>query len=75
MAHKVMVFGLTLILAIASASAAPPTPSVTARAQATKYCVRVEPFTGSRVTSTECKTREQWAKEGVNVDDLKKSRN
>lgn len=37
-----------------------------------KYCVEVEAGTGSRLNMTECKTRAQWAKEGVDVDQLKK---
>ena len=51
--------------AAANASANPARP--------VKYCVEVEPPTGSLLKMTECKTREQWAKEGVDVDQLTKN--
>lgn len=34
----------------------------------TRYCMRVEPQTGSRIESIECWTREEWAAGGVDVD-------
>ena len=55
-------------------SRAPSLPKTTTTASADpnfKYCIESEPFTGSKVVKTECKTRVQWAKEGVNVDELK----
>ena len=60
-----------------SASAASPGGSSNesakpARADNTKYCVEVEQITGSRLNMTQCKTRAEWAKEGVDVDQLKK---
>ena len=33
-----------------------------------RYCLRVEPVTGSRVERIRCWTREQWAGLGVDVD-------
>ncbi len=33
-----------------------------------RYCLRVEPVTGSRVERVRCWTREQWAGLGVDVD-------
>jgi len=39
---------------------------------AVKYCIESEPFTGSKLTKTECKTKAEWAREGVNVDQLAK---
>jgi hypothetical protein len=77
MAYRGTVVALALILASTS-TAVGAAPAKDARstgqgqAQAVKYCVIVEPFTGSRVSKTECKTREQWAREGVDVDALKK---
>ena len=50
----------------ASSAAKPAQPD------AKKYCVTVEPPTGSRLNMTECKTRAEWAKEGVDVDHLDK---
>ena len=33
-----------------------------------RYCLRVEPVTGSRVERVRCWTRERWAGQGVDVD-------
>ena len=33
-----------------------------------KYCLRVEAFTGSRIETVRCWTREKWAEQGVDVD-------
>ena len=35
-----------------------------------KYCISYENIVGSRVTKTECKTKTEWAKEDVDVDQL-----
>jgi hypothetical protein len=34
-----------------------------------RYCIAYDAVTGSRVAQQECKTRAQWAKEGVNIDE------
>ena len=34
----------------------------------TRYCMRVDPLTGSLVQSVQCWTREEWAEQGVDVD-------
>lgn len=34
----------------------------------TKYCMRVEPVTGSRLERVRCWTRAKWAEQGVDVD-------
>jgi hypothetical protein len=72
--------GVALSMIFASAAASNSTtptaknsPVKTASTdQGTKYCVESEPFTGSMISKTECKTRAEWAKEGVDVDQLKK---
>ena len=47
-------------------------PAKTAPAKAqnadTKYCVTYDDLVGSRITRQECKTRQQWAKQGVDID-------
>ncbi len=48
-----------------------PQPKATTPEKPIKYCIDSEPFTGSNITKTECKTKAEWAKEGVNVDELK----
>ena len=65
-------FVATLGAIIATSAAANIQPSDTAGAPAgtpdTRYCMRVEPQTGSRIESVECWTREEWAEGGVDVD-------
>jgi hypothetical protein len=34
----------------------------------TRYCLRVDPPTGSRIETIQCMTREEWAGLDVNVD-------
>jgi len=33
-----------------------------------RYCLRVEPNTGSRIEAIRCETRQEWAELGVDVD-------
>jgi hypothetical protein len=34
----------------------------------TRYCMKVEPVTGSRVETVECWTRAEWTEQGVDLD-------
>ena len=71
MAHKELVAAFIMIVAISPVSAANPEPTPTAAPSAgpdAKYCMRVDPFTGSRIETIKCWTREQWAEQGVDVD-------
>ena len=34
----------------------------------TRYCMRIAPFTGSLLEQVRCWTRDQWAGQGVDVD-------
>lgn len=34
----------------------------------TRYCLRVDPITGSRMETVQCRTREDWASLEVDVD-------
>ena len=45
----------------AGAGAPPGTPE-------TRYCMRIEAITGSRIEELKCWTREEWAEQGVDVD-------
>jgi hypothetical protein len=63
--------------AAATSSANPPDKNPAAKPAnsdpaAVKYCVETAPFTGSMISKTECKTRAEWAKKGVDVDQLVK---
>ena len=59
--------------AAASGPQSPPAKAPraeTAKADGKKYCMVIERITGSRVEKTECKTKRQWAWDGVNIDEL-----
>lgn len=43
-----------------------------ARSDETKYCLQYDDIVGSRISKSECLTREQWAKRGVELDDYLK---
>jgi hypothetical protein len=46
-----------------------PTPTAAPTgAPATRYCLRVDPPTGSRIETIQCRTREDWADLDVDVD-------
>ena len=60
---------LSLVLGAAPAAAAESTAKKATAQDQTKYCIQLEAFTGSRISKTECLTREDWARLGVNVDE------
>jgi hypothetical protein len=76
MAYTQAVVAISMILASATAAGQATSASKPAKAanenQAVKYCVETEPFTGSKIAKTECKTKAEWAAEGVDVDQLNK---
>jgi hypothetical protein len=53
----------------ADSRTAPATPSPN-----TKYCVEPNPdeATGSRIYARECRTKADWAKRGVDIDEMQK---
>ena len=72
MALKLSAIAFSLIAAAAPLTAAQPETDVGEGAPAAgpdaKYCLRVDPFTGSNIERIKCWTREQWAEQGVDVD-------
>lgn len=54
--------------AIASISAQDDPIAAPAGTEATRYCMKIEAITGSRVEKTVCWTRAEWADQGVDVD-------
>lgn len=71
MTRKELIVALGLI-AIASPVSA-TSPELDQRAPAggpdTKYCMRVEPATGTLIEKVRCWTRDEWADKGVDVDE------
>lgn len=70
MTYALKFAALSLVLA-APASAAAAAPK-TAVPDQTKYCLEYENGTGSRIGHIECRTKAEWAKLGVDVDELMK---
>jgi hypothetical protein len=72
MALKLSAVALSLILAATPLAATQPETDVGAGAPAAgpdaRYCLRVDPFTGSNIERVKCWTRQQWADQGVDVD-------
>jgi hypothetical protein len=71
MAHKEWMFALSLIVSGSPALASQPEP-VPATAPPgtpeTRYCMRIEAITGTRLETVKCWTRDEWAEQGVDVD-------
>src|SRR5438309_11970898 len=64
---------VTLSIGMAALTLTPATAEPTpARAPAgtpgTRYCLRVDPVTGSRLQTIQCRTREDWASLELDVD-------
>lgn len=72
MAYKLLVLALTMIVAASPAPAASQDTSLTTAAPPgspqTLYCMHIEAITGSRLEQVKCWTREEWAEQGVDVD-------
>lgn len=72
MAHKELIVALGMILAASPGWASQPEPTRESVAPAgtatTRYCLRVEPITGSRIETIQCRTRDDWAALEVDVD-------
>lgn len=73
MTHRKLILALGLIATAAplSATAYPAQgPIPPAGTPDTKYCLRVEPITGSLIGGIKCLTREEWAEGDVDVDEV-----
>ena len=71
MAFKELLVALGMIAIASPVSASRPEPvppTAPAGTETTRYCMWVEPHTGSRLETVECWTREEWALGGVDVD-------
>lgn len=63
-----MALSKTLLALVAIAAAAPAVAQAPAGTAGTRYCMKLEAFTGSHIERVKCWTREQWAEQGVDVD-------
>ena len=55
-------------LALQPAAAEPTPTAAPAGGPETRYCLRVDPVTGSRMETIQCRTRDDWAALEVDVD-------
>ena len=72
MAYRKLVMALGMIAAASPVSATSQHPDAATGAPAgtpeTRYYMRIEAITGSRIEEVKCWTREEWAENGVDVD-------
>ena len=72
MAHSKLLLALSLIAAATPVSAAsedgPRPAAAPPGTPETRYCMKVDPGTGSLIEQVKCWTRDQWAERGVDVD-------
>jgi hypothetical protein len=71
MACKTLVVALSLIAAASPAAAeqaAPPLEGAPEASSDSKYCLRMEPITGTRIGGIRCETREEWARLELDID-------
>lgn len=72
MAYKQLFAALSMIVAASPLSAMQTRPAPEAAAPQApayaRYCLKVDPMTGSRMETIRCETREGWAELGVDVD-------
>lgn len=71
LAAAAIVLGATPTVAQINESKA-STEKPAARSDAKKYCLQYEDLVGSRITKSECRTRQDWAKRGVDLDEYLK---
>jgi hypothetical protein len=66
---------IALSIAAAGGLAAPATAADTtasSQVKEVKYCMTSEALTGTRLQSRECLTKAEWARRGVDVDELRR---
>jgi len=65
----IVTVALSLMLATSQPAAGDTaTTGAPAGDPSTRYCLRVDPITGSRMETIQCRTREDWALLEVDVD-------
>ena len=72
MAPRELAVALGMLVAAFPASAAreepPPATAAPAGTPETRYCMRIEAVTGTRLEEIKCWTRAEWAEQDVDVD-------
>lgn len=60
--------GISAAVPLPSAASGPPPMPAPPGTPYTRYCLRVDPITGSHMETIQCRTREDWAELGVDLD-------
>lgn len=69
MPHTQLAVALGMMVASLPLPAGSPGPAGAPQGSATtRYCLRVDPTTGSRIETIQCRTREEWSQLDVDVD-------
>ena len=69
MAHILVALStMATSLALQPANTEPVATIAPAGTPDTRYCLRVDPITGSRMETIQCRTRDDWASLEVSVD-------
>lgn len=63
-----MAYPLLIALSLAAQPATAPQMGAPAAPPNARYCLRVDPITGSRMETIRCETRADWAAMDVDVD-------
>jgi hypothetical protein len=80
MSLKGFIIALGMVAIAASPAAAGTTtkaelkaPAAAAAKEEKKYCIQ-ETDTGTRLNSKECRTKAEWAREGINIEEFVKTK-
>lgn len=68
MTYKDLIVPLSMMVASLPLQPTAPQTGAPAGTALTRYCLRVDPITGSRMETVQCRTREEWAELDVDVD-------
>ena len=73
MACKELIVALSMIATASPVLAGQPEPmreevGAPAASPGARYCLRIEPITGTRIETIRCETREEWARLEVDLD-------
>jgi hypothetical protein len=75
MSRVLVIAALSALVATPAAAAGEVQPAPTKesrpaadKSKATKYCLAYDDTTGSRIRKTECRTKAEWANEGIDID-------
>jgi hypothetical protein len=66
--RKLVALGMIAALPLLAASREAPGTPAPAGGPDTRYCLRVDPNTGSRMETVQCRTRWEWTQLEVDVD-------